>query len=711
MKRNFRNFFKAGLLAAASIAFSGHALAAKILVLTTAETAGDAITINNNCISEFTALQPTHTVVAMPGKLNNNVSPLTMQDLSPATGPYDIVVTCTVYVAANQAAITVISDGMRQRTARAFFNFDEHLSFMPAFIAAKNDWTLALSTTIRGGSGEPQILNTRSIYAGAFAGLPVMGGHSYGAYTGVPLNNTLYTPQSAPIPPSSDTVPGASTMVVPIEQSYLDGNGAPQGACLFQSTDVSMFDSVRYSGNQGKISTAFINATAPGGACSLSPSINKSFSPNSVAVGGTSVLTIRINNNGGYTDAAGVFQPGAPVSNLVVHDNLPSPLQLASAPTTTCSGGTLTGSPGQTALALDGATLPSAGCTITATVTWPVSAVAACTNTAVINTIDAGVEFTTASGAAQQNATASLACPPIASIQVSKSVAETSVMAGAAAHFTVSIANAGPVAGTGIAVSDPLTSDWSSAAWTCSASGGAVCPSASGAGSISLTGLTLPAGGALNYAVASVAAGSSNSATNAVSVTPGDGQCSSGASPCTASATVAVLGGVQISKTRASGATAKVGDTVQYTVQVSNPTGVAVTQPIAIADPLPAGFESGTWTCTGACGANTSGSLPLAVVLSGLDPQASATFTLSAVVAASGQGTSIVNTATATPTAPELCLNGQAQCSASADAVQIAPATPDTPAPVPSLNQWALILLSIAVVAFALIGLRRVQAQ
>lgn len=146
-------------------------------------------------------------------------------------------------------------------------------------------------------------------------------------------------------------------------------------------------------------------------------------------------------------------------------------------------------------------------------------------------------------------------------------------------------------------------------------------------------------------------------------------------------------------------------------MQVSNPTGVPVTRTIETADPLPAGLESGNWTCSGACGTTTSGSLPLAVTLEGLGPQASATFTLSAVVAASGQGTSIVNTATATPTAPELCLNGQAQCSASADAVQIAPATPDTPAPVPSLNQWALMLLSIAVVAFALIGLRRVQAQ
>jgi len=708
IKRRLNGFVKVGLLAGAAIAFSSNATAAKILVLTTAETATDAIAINNNCVSEFTALQPTHTVVAMPGKLSDNASPLTMQDLSPATGPYDIVVTCTVYAAANQAAVSAIADGMRQRTARAFFNFDEHASFMPAFIAAKNDWTLALST-IRGGSGEPQILNARSIYADAFAGLPVMGGHSYGAYTGVPLDNTLYTPQSAPIPPNSDIVPGASTMVVPIEQSYLDGNGAPQGACLFQSSDVSMFDSVRYLANRGRISAAFINATAPGGACSLSPSISKSFSANSIAAGGTSILTIRINNNGGYTDAAGVFQPGAPVSNLKVQDNLPAPLQLDGVPTTTCSGGALTGSSGQTALGLEGATLPSGGCTITAAVTWPASAVAACTGASVINTINAGVEFTTAGGTAKQNATAALACAPVASVQVSKSVAERNVMAGAAAHFTVSIRNIGPVAGTGIVVSDPVSSDWSSVTWTCSATGGASCPSESGAGAIAVNGLTLPAGGALSYAIAAVSAGSANSATNTVSVSPGNGQCSSGAAPCIASATVAVLGGVQIDKSRTSGATAKVGDTVEYKVQVSNPTGVAVTRPIAIADPLPAGLESGHWTCAGACGTTTSGSLPLAVTLDGLGPQASATFTLSAVAAASGQGASVINTATATPTAPELCLNGQAQCSASADSVQINPSAPATPTAVPSLSQWALALLSLVLGGCAVISVRRTR--
>lgn len=110
--------------------------------------------------------------------------------------------------------------------------------------------------------------------------------------------------------------------------------------------------------------------------------------------------------------------------------------------------------------------------------------------------------------------------------------------------------------------------------------------------------------------------------------------------------------------------------------------------PIAIADPLPAGLESGHWTCAGARGTTTSGSLPLAVTLDGLGPQASATFTLSAVAAASGQGTSIINTATATPTAPELCLIGQAQCSASADSVQINPSAPATPTAVPSLSQW-----------------------
>lgn len=704
MKFNFKKLRQCTVMLGALIV-ACHVSAANILVLTTAEGPADGIAINNNCLSEFIALRPTHTVVTLAGKLNDNTSPLTAQDLSPISGPYDIVVTCTVYASANQQAIDVISSGMQHRTARAFFNFDERGSFMPAFIATKNDWTLALGS-IRGGSGESQILNARSIYAGAFSGFPVMGGHSYGTYTGVSINNALYTPQSAPIPPNSDTVPGASTIVVPIEQSYLDGNGEPLGACLFQSTDVSMFDSVRYSGNRGKIAASFIRASEPGEACSLSPSISKAFSSSSVVAGGTSILTISIKNNSGYTDASGVFQPGAPVSDLMVHDTFPAPLQLAEAPTTTCTGGTLTGNPGQSALALDGATLPSAGCTITAKVIWPVSGAALCTGINVINNIESGVDFKTLSGTSKQNATAPIACAATASIQVSKSVAETRVLAGGTANFTVSISNIGPVAGSGISVNDPMTSDWTGVAWSCSASGGATCPTTSGTGSISLSNLMLPADGTLNYNLASVAAGTSSSASNIVNVTAGDGQCSTGGSTCSASATVTVLGGVQISKTRMSGANANVGDSVQYAVQAANPSGVPMNQPIVVTDPLPAGFESGTWICTGACGINTSGAMPLSVTLDRLDPQTSVTFTIAAVVAASAQGTSIVNTATAVPSAPELCIDGQNQCSASADAVNISQISPSTPVSVPSLNEWVLILLSIALAGIGLFRIR-----
>ena len=398
---------------------TGQAHAARILVLTTSETAGDAVQMTSNCITEFMNQSATHTVTALAGKLNDNASPLTAADLSPAAGPYDIVATCTVYNSANAQAISVISSGMQNRAARAFFHFDEKQSFGPAFQAAKSNWTLTESA-FGGGNAEPQVLNTRSIYSAAFTGLNPLGGHFYGAFSGAPINNTLYTPQNHPVGANDVTAGSASTLVVPTVESYLDASGKAQGACLFSSRDVSMFDSVRYTaaGTAGKIAPAFLRAIEPGGACSPAPSIEKAFDQGTVALGGTANLTITVRNNSGYTDSQGAAQPAAPVTGLNVQDQLPSPLQLAGTPQSTCTGGTLTGSAGSTSLALSGATLPAAGCTIRVAVAWPASSAGrtACTGAGqpVTNTINPGTDFTTSAGQSPAAATATLACDPAA---------------------------------------------------------------------------------------------------------------------------------------------------------------------------------------------------------------------------------------------------------------------------------------------------------
>jgi uncharacterized repeat protein (TIGR01451 family) len=83
---------------------------------------------------------------------------------------------------------------------------------------------------------------------------------------------------------------------------------------------------------------------------------------------------------------------------------------------------------------------------------------------------------------------------------------------GGSLSYTVTIANAGPAAAPSATLSDPLPANVSAWTWTCSGAGGAVCPAASGSGSIAQT-LSLPAGGSLTYAIAGTVASGSGSGT------------------------------------------------------------------------------------------------------------------------------------------------------------------------------------------------------
>ncbi len=90
------------------------------------------------------------------------------------------------------------------------------------------------------------------------------------------------------------------------------------------------------------------------------PTINKAFSPKVVSVGGTSTLTVTINNGAGI-----------PLTGLSLTDTLPAGLAIAGNPAvaTTCSNGSVTADPGSDALSLSGAVVPANGsCTFSARV-------------------------------------------------------------------------------------------------------------------------------------------------------------------------------------------------------------------------------------------------------------------------------------------------------------------------------------------------------
>lgn len=283
-------------------------------------------------------------------------------------------------------------------------------------------------------------------------------------------------------------------------------------------------------------------------------------------------------------------------------------------------------------------------------------------------------------------------------VEVTKTSSVATVAPSGQLSYTINVANNTLVVANNVTVSDtPPAGVFNSIDWTCTGSGGAACPAASGTGSINHSGISLPSNSALTYTMTGqVLASPPASFVNVVSVDPGNGICLGGAAaPCTASATVSSAGVVQITKT-SDVSTLRAGATATYTITVSNP-GNAETTQIAVSDPLPTGIASGTWTCTGACGAN-SGDLPLTDTIVSLAPGATAVYTVKAI-AASSVPDQIVNTATATPQSPQICADGSAPPCAAQAAIQGTNLSIDSNLKaVPAIGEWALLGL------FAILG-------
>jgi len=129
------------------------------------------------------------------------------------------------------------------------------------------------------------------------------------------------------------------------------------------------------------------------------PTITKAFSPTSILAGGTSQLTITVNN------------PNAATASLIAvfTDTLPAGVVVAPTPgvATTCGGSASATAGGTTVSLASGSTLAAGSCTITVNVTASASG-------SYLNTIPVGALQTSAgNNAAPANATLSVTCPVI----------------------------------------------------------------------------------------------------------------------------------------------------------------------------------------------------------------------------------------------------------------------------------------------------------
>ena len=165
------------------------------------------------------------------------------------------------------------------------------------------------------------------------------------------------------------------------------------------------------------------------------PTFSKSFTPATIAVGGTSTLAFTIGNPGGTA-----------IPNVGFTDNLPTGVVVATPNglTGSCGTGTITATPGSGVVTLSGATVPAAGCTFSVSVL-------ATTEGAKLNS--AGP--LTCSGCAGGPATATLSVA--SSATVTKTFGAIAVPVGGTASLTLTINNPNTVTNlTGVSLTDTL---------------------------------------------------------------------------------------------------------------------------------------------------------------------------------------------------------------------------------------------------------------
>jgi len=207
------------------------------------------------------------------------------------------------------------------------------------------------------------------------------------------------------------------------------------------------------------------------------PTLSKSFSPETITVGGTSTLIITLGNANTFSDSLS--------ASLV--DALPSGLTLSAPGTTTC-GGTVTGVKGSGTLTLTGGSIPASGhCTMTASVT--AAAVGSYVNTLAIGALKTG------NGSSAAAAVATLTVSAVVAPTLSKSFSPSSINAGGTTTLTITLSNSNSTVATITApLSDNLPSGmtvFGSGTTTC---GGTVTGS-KGASTVSLSGGSIPADG------------------------------------------------------------------------------------------------------------------------------------------------------------------------------------------------------------------------
>ena len=390
------------------------------------------------------------------------------------------------------------------------------------------------------------------------------------------------------------------------------------------------------------LTTAVGNSAAVSGALTVTaapaPTLATVFSPDSIVEGATSVVTYTINNSGALIDATSLSLSNNLPSNIVV---LASP-----APSTTCTGGTLTAAEGSSAMSYAGGTVAAgASCTISMTVLSAVDG--AYTNLTGDLTSSLGN-----SGTASDLLTVTETPAPLAS-QV---IAPSTVVQGGEAQVTFSIDNtAGLIPATGMSFNNALPNGIIVAPTPGVINGcGGTFSAVAGATSIGLTSGTVAAGASCDISVTlrSVTAGLK---TNAPGVLVTD--FTNNGSFLTASLTVTAAPAPTLS-TWFSPSSIPQGGTSTLTINISNAGSLHdLTNMTIYNNDLPPGATHTTpsnqsTTCGAATLGSTLGGDIARLSITGGTLAAGASCQITAVVTTEALGPSIFTTGTLSSSAP-----------------------------------------------------------
>lgn len=305
----------------------------------------------------------------------------------------------------------------------------------------------------------------------------------------------------------------------------------------------------------------------------------------------------------------------------------------------------------------------------------------------------------TASPDTFQAVTAASTAPPT----IAKSFGGSSVALGASTSLSFTITNPNASSSlSGVAFTDTLPAGLVVATpngLTGSCGGGTITATA-GSGSVSLTGATLASSAACTFSVnvTATAAGTMTNTTSAVSSVEGG-------SGGTASASVTVTaGGAVVPPTisKSFGASnVVVGASTSLTFTIGNPNGSSALSGVAFTDPLPAGLVVATPNAlTGACGGGTitatAGSSSVSLAGATLAAGTSCNFTVNVTANTAGSKSNTTGAVTST----EGGTGGTASATLNVGTIV------GGVKPVPTLQQWAIVMLGLLLAGFAAAAFR-----